>query len=341
MSFPTGSTLIRGQGWYRSSATTLTLSTELTTIALPAAGIIDWGAGDVTLTGGTNTLTLAGGQLIVPQDVGSAPSFTFTGFTGWGVGHDGSNMHFSTAGARRWLMVPAGHFIPVSDNTTDVGDSASLLFPRILYAATSLGTTTNRVPLVAVGTSGIDSTGDVVIAMGTGAGTAKSPGVANVNTTAVGNVGVGTDDLMTYSHPANSLSANGKGVRITAWGTAANNANAKTVTLAYGATTLVSTVLTVSHVGTWRIVGEVIRTGAATQEAIAQLNQGGTTTLVDVEQTAPAETLSGAVTIKCTGTATADNDIVQECMVVEMFNSPWHTKIRFVVILAQRPPNDT
>jgi hypothetical protein len=33
-------------------------------LMMPAAGIIDWGAGDVTLTGGTNTLTFAGGVMV-------------------------------------------------------------------------------------------------------------------------------------------------------------------------------------------------------------------------------------------------------------------------------------
>ena len=156
--------------------------------------------------------------------------------------------------------------------------------------------------------------------MGTGSGNATMVGVANVNTTAVGNVGVGTDDLITYAHPANSLSANGKGVRITAWGTGANNANAKTVTLNYGGTILVTQALTASQVDTWHIDAMVIRTGAATQEAVATLRQGGTVTLIAVTQSNPAETLTGAITIKCTGAATSDNDIVQEGLVVEMIN---------------------
>lgn len=151
---------------------------------------------------------------------------------------------------------------------------------------------------------------------------AGTPGTS-VTTTAVGNVGSGTDNLMTYSLPAATLSAAGKGVRITAWGTTANNANPKTVTLAFGATTLITTALTVSQAGVWRIVSEVFSTGTDAQQYVAQLNQGGATTLVDVEQGTAAIDDGAAITIKCTGTVTDgggginNDDIVQEGMIVE------------------------
>ena len=150
-------------------------------------------------------------------------------------------------------------------------------------------------------------------------GTAQPEVSATLDTeaVAVGNVGVGTDDLMTYAMPAGTLHENGRAVRIRAWGTTANNANAKTVTLAFGATTLVSTALTANQAGVWDINAIVIRTGDATQVAVATLNQGGATTIVDSENTSPTENLTAAVTIKCTGTATANDDISQKGLVVE------------------------
>ena len=152
-----------------------------------------------------------------------------------------------------------------------------------------------------------------------GAGTAQPElvGTLSVNTATVGNVGAGEDDLMTYPLPAKTLADNGRGVRVTAWGDAANNANAKTLKVYFGATEVLSTALTASQVGTWRVVMEVIRTGAATQVAIAQLNQGGATTIVDAETDSPTSDLDAAVTIKLTGTATANDDIRQFGMVVE------------------------
>lgn len=137
----------------------------------------------------------------------------------------------------------------------------------------------------------------------------------HVSTTAVGNVGVGVDDLITYSLPAGFLSS-GRGVRITAWGLTANNVNAKTVILRFG-NPILTTALTVSQAGVWRIVAEVISTGTAAQTYVAQLTQGGATTLIDVERGTLAEAQNAAIIIKCTGEATADNDIVQNGLVVE------------------------
>jgi hypothetical protein len=148
----------------------------------------------------------------------------------------------------------------------------------------------------------------------------------SVNVTAVGNVGTGEDNLMTYSLIANTLSADQRVVRITAWGTTANNSNTKEVKLYFGATAILTTALTVSQAGRWRINAEVCLVGSSSQDYSAQLIQGGTTTLVDVEGGSLTETDTAAITIKCTGTVTDggggvnNNDITQEGMIVEIEN---------------------
>lgn len=155
--------------------------------------------------------------------------------------------------------------------------------------------------------------------MGTGSGYANFSGKATVNTTPVGNVGGGTDDLMTYSLPTNSLSAAGKGVRITAWGTTANNANAKTVTMNFGTTVISSTALTISIAGHWRIVADVFSTGTDAQ-AWGSSVTGGATSLADAETGTSTQDDGAAITIKCTGAATADNDISQKFLMVEFIS---------------------
>jgi hypothetical protein len=143
---------------------------------------------------------------------------------------------------------------------------------------------------------------------------------ASINTTAVGNVGTGEDNLMTYSLPAGALSAAGKGVRITAWGTAANNADAKTLKLYFGSVAILTVSLTTSQACTWRIEAVVFSTGTDAQDYSAQLVQGGTATLVDVEGGSLTQDDGAAITIKCTGEATSNNDIVQEGLLVTFFN---------------------
>lgn len=151
---------------------------------------------------------------------------------------------------------------------------------------------------------------------GAGGATAFAGGTLSATSTAVGNVGAGTDDLITYAMPANTLTASGRGLRIRAWGTTANNANAKTVTLNWGSQVIMTQALTTSLAGTWRIDATVLRTGSSTQDVFAELLQ--LSTVLDKHTlTAGTQTETGAITIKCTGTATTDNDIVNEGLLVE------------------------
>ena len=145
---------------------------------------------------------------------------------------------------------------------------------------------------------------------------------ANVNTTAVGNVTTGEDDLITYTLPASAFSAAGKGVQITAWGTSANNANAKTLKLYFGTSAILTNALTVSIAGVWRIEANVFSTGVDAQDYVAQLVTTGTAgvALNDIEAGSLTQDDGATIAIKCTGDATATNDIVQEGQLVTFFN---------------------
>lgn len=129
--------------------------------------------------------------------------------------------------------------------------------------------------------------------------------------TAVGTTAVTTEeDLWTYSLPAGALNADGRGVRIIAWGTFAANANNKTVKVYFGATNNSSASYTTAPNGTlWKFTVDILRGSATTQFGSSLFSAGG---LSGTNIMAPTETLSGAVTIKVTGqngTAVA-NDIV-------------------------------
>ena len=138
-----------------------------------------------------------------------------------------------------------------------------------------------------------------------------------VSTTSVGNVGAGEDTLITYSLAA-ILDANAKGVRITAWGTTPNNANAKTLKMYFGSTAIVTDALPVNQVNVWKIVAEVIRTAASAEESVAYIVRTATIgTGTDIENTQPAENTANAITIKCTGEATSNDDIVQRGLIIE------------------------
>lgn len=131
------------------------------------------------------------------------------------------------------------------------------------------------------------------------------------STTQAGTIANTTEtDLYSWTLPGGTLDADGKAIRLLAFGSVAANANAKTIKLYFGASTL-----QVYNAGTgnnlaWLIEATVIRTGAATQLAIGKLLIGGTHT--NNVLASPTETLSGNVVIRVTGTngTASANDIV-------------------------------
>lgn len=151
----------------------------------------------------------------------------------------------------------------------------------------------------------------------------KSVG-AYLGLTTIGNVGGGEDDLMSTTIPAGTLTETGDLVRITAWGTSANNVNAKTLKMYFGATAIVSQSLTASIAGLWLIEAIVARTGKDTQRAVAVVTES-TNALAASKQAQEANTALAAdedasITVKCTGTGVADNDITQQGLTVEPYN---------------------
>jgi hypothetical protein len=142
------------------------------------------------------------------------------------------------------------------------------------------------------------------------------------NTTDVGNVGTGEDNLMTYTVPANTLVTNGDYLEFTMEIGFASNTNTKQVKVFYGATTaLIIPAASTSTGGTISIHGTIIRVGAGSEKIEiswvgSSLHGTGSATYV-----AAAETLSGTVVLKATGEATADNDVVQRMMTVKYFSN--------------------
>lgn len=135
----------------------------------------------------------------------------------------------------------------------------------------------------------------------------------NVQVSSVGNVGAGEDDLHTFSLPAATLARNGECVEVEYTLGFAANANNKRVRAYFGATTAYDTGGGVAkNDGSATINMQVFRDSATTQRII--------TTFLDSTNTVRyanatlyvtgAETLSGAVTIKVTGEATSNDDIV-------------------------------
>jgi len=144
-----------------------------------------------------------------------------------------------------------------------------------------------------------------------------------VNSTAVGNTADNNEDtLITYTLPASQLTATGDRLRVVSFGTTAANATLKRIRLYCGGTVVFDTTAQAFSAVDWRIEAEIVRTGAATQIAIAFFS--GSTALVPqtATYTTPAETLSGTIVIKTTSQSTATgaaDDTVNKGLLVDVF----------------------
>jgi len=228
----------------------------------------------------------------------------------------------------------AQHVIPVTDSTYDLGSNAkrwaNLYVDSITGAAfNAFGTvavsgqsdvvadTTNDTLTLAAGdgitittTAGTDTvtlTADGEVQAGTSAVNAKAGGMLYQTVTAVGNVGSGEDTLWTQAVAANVLATNGDMLRIRAYGTAAANSNNKTWKLYWGSTSVTLGPIAQPTNTSWDAEILVTRTGASSQVVSAGVRNG---TGLRPTVTTASETLSGAVTVKITGEATSNNDIV-------------------------------
>ena len=132
-------------------------------------------------------------------------------------------------------------------------------------------------------------------------------------TTSVGNLGVGEDNLMTASIPANQMIVVGDTLDFSFSGSFAANANSKQVKAYFGTSQIAASGANTTNGGSWQVFGKVIMISTTTQEIQATIvftDAAGTTTS-KTQRTAGTQTLTAAVTMKCTGEAVADNDITQ------------------------------
>ena len=228
---------------------------------------VDLRADDV---GGMFLLTEANGLTVLDLGLGrEGPDGNFT--TDWWIGGSGAD---------------AGHFWPgnvATTNSRDIGRSTRRV--RTAYVGTSLD------HLVGTGTN-------TQVMVGRLAGN-LAPSV-----TGVGTVGTGEDNLMNTTLEANSLSAAGKTVRLVAFGTLGANGESKRIRAYFGSTTLIDSGAITPNGVDWMLDIHLIASGAANQKAVSRLSIGSIATGSTVDYTAPAETASGAITMRITGEST-------------------------------------
>jgi len=112
------------------------------------------------------------------------------------------------------------------------------------------------------------------------------------------------------------LSYIGKTVRVTAFGFTAANANNKTIKVYFAGTNILTTGAVGFNNAGWSMQMNIIRSTSSNQKVSATLWIAGGS-VYNGNVFTPSETVTSDITIKMTGEATADNDIVQSGMFIE------------------------
>lgn len=126
----------------------------------------------------------------------------------------------------------------------------------------------------------------------------------------VGNVGTGEDTLLSYSLPANTLSVNGMSLRGYLHIGAVSNANSKNIAVKFGSTEFLSFDFPISASAILIVEFRIIRTGATSQIVSGKYIYSGAVKEAGAFSSGASATLSGAVTVACTGEAVANNDVI-------------------------------
>lgn len=243
------------------------------------------------------------GPLLLPAGTALAPS------VGWAADADGTGTGCYRPAANQWGLT-------INGTLTHLWVANRFLI-RSVNADITMGTSDDlTIARRAAGTP-VASLGGATFSAATNSVTIG--GVANVNTTSQATTGTSEEVLATYTLPANALSANGKGVRITAW-TTGTGAGQKITRIRFGglAGTIVAGTVSSGGAGVHVVHATVLRTGAATQVAMGQgfINGGS----ANNTGSSPTQTLSGTVDIVVTGTSAVAGEQTFTAMFVEFFN---------------------
>ena len=319
--------------WYKADADTNYLSSTSKQHGFAPAAILTSASGSIRLQGrvtGLSALT-AGTTYYASATAGAITSTPPTLSLAVGV-----------ADSTTSLLIPA----QISDASATVSGIVNLTTQSFAGAKTFTGAMVAASTLNVQGaldcdtTLNVDSTSQFVgqvqctippkFQPGTSTGTyAPASGVLFTDITARSNSGTGDTDLSTTTMPANVLSADGKTIRVTAWGQNAAAATTKTIRLWFGGTEIFRFVMSPDG-RMWRLQGYIMRTGASTETstvtyhgnnmAVNTLPAAGTivgpiTTVFDNLAIAT----SGTIIVKTTGqSSSASNEVTQNGFILEV-----------------------
>lgn len=282
------------------------------------------GQSDVVADSDTDTLTLAAGSNITLTTNASTDTVTIaaSGGNSFGTVSVSGQSDVVADAAPDTLTLAAGSNVTITTNagtdTVTIAASGGNAFGTVAVSGQS-----DVVADAAPDTLTLASGSGITLTTNAGTDTvtiAASGGafVLNTNTTPVGNVGSGEDNLITYSVPANTLDTNAQYIHFVMGGTFASSVNNKRIRVKLGSTTLFDTgALVISTAGDWNVEGYIVRTGSATQRCLVEFESNETALAGSADYVDATEDLTTTLVLKATGEATADDDVIQKFLIVE------------------------
>lgn len=204
--------------------------------------------------------------------------------------------HYATADDLPTVLA-AGYFSALA-GALNIGDEIIVAFTTAI--GSGQGPLTLPLSVVDISTAGV-----VTVAPFGGQGALSIPGVASTGANTTATV------LATFTVTAGMLWADGRGVRLKAWGSYGATANNKTIAGLWGAATPITSGALANNGTNWQIEIEVLRTGLATQVCKGFFQYAST--LIALGYAAGTEAPATApVVLKVQGTngTAAANDIV-------------------------------
>lgn len=282
------------------------------------------GQSDVVADSDTDTLTLAAGSNITITTNATTDTVTVaaSGGNSFGTIAVSGQSDVVADAAPDTLTLAAGSNVTITTNagsdTVTIAASGGNAFGTVAVSGQS-----DVVADAAPDTLTLAAGGGIVLTTNAGSDTvtiANTGGsfVLNTNTTPVANVGAGEDDLITYAVAGNTLDTNAQYIHYIMGGTFASSINSKRIRVKLGSTTLFDTgALAITAAGDWHVEGYIIRTGSATQRCVVEFASNEAAMLATADYVDATEDLTTSLTLKATGEATDNDDIIQKLLVVE------------------------
>lgn len=205
-------------------------------------------------------------------------------------------------------------------NITDVNVATAAAIDKTKIADTAVVCGNTVAPGTQTITRPTVFTGGLTFSAGTGSATPSVGGVLTSSVTAFTTTSGAEETAVTYPVPANTLVTTARGLRITAFGSAANNANAKTIRLYLGSVAQFSPSVTTGSARVWTLDVKILRTGANAQLIPGLLFDtpagGGAGVVVNTIGTG-VETEANALTLSLTLDGVAAGDLSFRGWIVE------------------------